>query len=396
MQLNPSETGLTTIKSRRSIAFYATLVFAIIFYLVFLGPVLMAIAFDEETANYILIAASLLIFYLGFYTIYAYYRMAPKVIADNRGIAFNNRSYVWTDVESATFSGKMPFRYITLHSFEGMKLAFKGGATEYLHNTMYSNMAEIKRFVDSNVNAAAATLSPNAHQRYENYLPEPDIATEHPVKYKGNQLKTMQGIFIWLIIIGSIFFIALINDATVTALLFMFNILFFIILSIPLNYFCISEHYLIVRNHNLIWKRKTFLLANVSKILFDAEGRAENTLTIYNKDFSVNAFQAATLSNERWLALKRHLETAGVAVVDENNFADLVTPAGKKRNKMMHISFFAYFVFCGVAMTMTEMANLSEIVTKILMLLIALGGIVGMLFLYLYLVRKYVDNGTSD
>lgn len=396
MQLNPSETGSTTIKSRRSIAFYATLVFATIFYLVFLGPVLMAIAFDEDSVNYILIAASLLIFYLGFYTIYAYYRMAPKVIADNRGIAFNNRSYVWTDVESATFSGKMPFRYITLHSFEGMKLAFKGGATEYLHNTMYSNMAEIKRFVDSNVNAAAATLSPNAHQRYENYIPEPDIATEHPVKYKGNQLKTMQGIFIWLIILGSAFFIALINDSTVTALLLIFNILFFIILSIPLNYFCISEHYLIVRNHNLIWKRKTFLLYNVSKVIFDAGGRAENTLTIHNKDFSTNAYQAASLSSEQWLAIQQQLESKGIVVVDENNFAEQITPAGKKRSKMLRASFFIYFIFCGITMTLTEMANLSEIATKILMLLIGGGGIVGMLFLYLYLVRKFVNNDASE
>ncbi len=138
------------------------------------------------------------------------------------------------------------------------------------------------------------------------------------------------------------------------------------------------------------------MLSNVTKVVFDTQGRSENALTVYNKDFAVYSFQAASLSKHQWIALKQHLETLGIEVTDENNFAEQVTPAGKKRTKLLRLSFAAYFLYCIVGITLTEMACLSEVATKIIILLISILGIGGMLLLYLFLVRKYIEDNDQN
>lgn len=89
------------------------------------------------------------------------------------------------------------------------------------------------------------------------------------------------------------------------------------ILNSQMNYFGISEHYFVVKNHNFIWKEKIYRLNNISEVVFETQGKMPNCLRIITKDFKYKLYPASTLCNETWLELKSALEKEGIKVRNE-------------------------------------------------------------------------------
>lgn len=86
-----------------------------------------------------------------------------------------------------------------------------------------------------------------------------------------------------------------------------------------MNYFGLSDDYLIVRNHNYIWKRHRYKLSEVREIVFETYPRATYCLRIISKNFQAKLYQAGTLHDKRWLELMRKLEEKGITVRNELN-----------------------------------------------------------------------------
>ena len=84
-----------------------------------------------------------------------------------------------------------------------------------------------------------------------------------------------------------------------------------------MNYFLISNDYLIVKNHNHIWKEKIYHLSNIKEVVFESNGQQPNCMRIITKDFKNKLYPAGTLRGKTWLKMKKKLELKGVIVRNE-------------------------------------------------------------------------------
>ena len=84
-----------------------------------------------------------------------------------------------------------------------------------------------------------------------------------------------------------------------------------------MNYFEISERYLIVKNQNYLRKSKVFELSSIKEVVFEMAGKGPNSTRIISSNFDYNLYLAATLSDSMWLKMKLKLESKGIKVRNE-------------------------------------------------------------------------------
>lgn len=185
---------------------------------------------------------------------------------------------------------------------------------------MYSNSWEIKSFLEQTV---------INKQEYRQLLPNSldgnlsGFETEEI--FKGNQFTTFLGIMLW----GFSGFVAYMLFNTLHdpfnggfLVLSTFGLLlFFVLLSSAMNYFVLTRDYLIIRNHNFIWKSKIYLLKNIKEVVFEGSGRQENSLVVITKDYKSKRYVAGTLREKNWFNFKNNLEKLGVIVRNEGIYS---------------------------------------------------------------------------
>ena len=84
-----------------------------------------------------------------------------------------------------------------------------------------------------------------------------------------------------------------------------------------MHYFGLTKDYLVVRNHNFIWKVKIFRLTDIKEVVFETQGKQPNCMRIITKDFRNKLYPAGTLRDKTWLEMKRQLESKGINVRNE-------------------------------------------------------------------------------
>ena len=84
-----------------------------------------------------------------------------------------------------------------------------------------------------------------------------------------------------------------------------------------LHYFGLTKDYLIIRNHNFLWKVKIYRLSDIREVVFEQHWQYANSMVVITKDFRNKSYPAAPLRNKTWLELKRRLEDKGIKVRNE-------------------------------------------------------------------------------
>ncbi len=271
-------------------------------------------------------AFSLFFILLGVFSLYKYYRNAPIAKADQYQITFNDtEAYKWEDLEKVVLTGKQPFKYLFSYQMEGMMLLFKNGKVKYLFDDFYINLGEMKSFIQQVVTEKNTTFE---------YGPEHVISTD-PIPeifavYKGNQFTSLRGIMLWSLyaIIIAMFvlrpgYLDNINIPKFIVFFGLFCLGWFYLHSMVMNYFRISEHYLEVRNHNLFWRKRRYLLSDIKEVTVETQGKMPNSLRIITKDFRSKVFPAGTLNDNKWRALKEKLESQGITVRIDSPFLSI-------------------------------------------------------------------------
>lgn len=142
---------MNTIVSRRHILrFYTILLFATVFYSswsVFLWHATSKTLPDKNPIWLYLM--SVLCAVMAIYTIIRYFKNSPVVAVDETSIKFNNDTYYWTDILKIRLTGKQPFKYVINHDMEGMAVEFNDGTVKYLYDNVYSNLWQIKSFIQN-------------------------------------------------------------------------------------------------------------------------------------------------------------------------------------------------------------------------------------------------------
>ena len=382
--------------SRRGATFY----FSIIFGAVFLGAMglgIMAIAFSEK--NVLVALGSLVIFLITYYTISRYYRCAPIIRCSVTGISFNKQFHPWNDVQAVELTGSQPFKIFGGYAMEGAKIEFTNGETRYMLDGLYNNLNKIKSFMDQvvpgkivipeqNKNALATSISILPPVAGGTYAPD----TGEEVKYvKGKPYTNAWAIFMWLIIgclVGVAPFLTSSGDDVYGTMVFFLipSAGFYFLLTIHFNHFGLSGRYFIVKNVYRPWKKKIFLLKDIREIVLASNQHGVDTLRVIFSDFRSKEFGATGLRNSDWLNLINLIQSRGILLKDENDFALWSTPEMKKSYRKMVFYFILYFFVCIVAYVFVLECHLGDTA----MLFLKLGWLLFIVVAFLGLIKLIV------
>lgn len=308
------------ISKRHRLKFYLTIILGTLVYLG-LGIALLIISFRHENGSAMKLKEQLMPLFgigcllLAFYTVYKYYKNAPRIRMDDLSISFNDQTFSFSDLECIELTGKRNFPYLTTFPMEATTLQFKDGQTKYIFDDMYENSWKLKSFL-KNVVIDKKELALITNPPIDNN----SVATDFYETFKGNQITSLRGISLWGLI--GLFAYMIINNERpntvgLTMIFLTFSTFLFVLFSYQMHYFQISDEYFLVRNHNFFWKKKVYNLSDVEEVVFETQGKMPNCLRVITKDFRNELYPAGTLRDKTWLELKDRLEAHDIKVRNE-------------------------------------------------------------------------------
>jgi hypothetical protein len=312
---------MTTVTTKlHPLKYYASLVFGTLF-LCGLGTLLLFESVDilqkenPATKDYFTPVFSIALYLLAFLMLYAYWKNSPKISLDTNSIIIGNETFYLKDIKDIALTGKMPFKFIITYPMEGTAILFNNGTEKILFDDMYSNSSDIKLFLEQVV-LKKQDFKPSI----TNKISERSIRFANEEIFKGNQFTSLRGISLWGLIGFSAFKLVTKWQSPPIRLLIFFGVFgtfWFVLHSWLMHYFSLTKDYLVVRNHNFIWKVKIYRLTDIKEVVFETQGKQPNCMRIITKDFRNKLYPAGTLRDKTWLDLKDKLEKKGITVRNE-------------------------------------------------------------------------------
>lgn len=247
---------------------------------------------------------------LMFYVIFCYLKNAPKIILNKEGIIFRNTFHIWEDLESAKLTGK---KRLAISSEECATLTFKNSSTIIIFDDFYSNISEIKLFIQNIVIDKKDEINISKQQ-----INLSNVEFESFNKYKGYPLFSTHGFVIWLPLLyllgASLYQLKLYPFKTLIACLIV-SLFLMLVFSWMLNYFEISKNFIKVKNHYYFWKKDIYRFTEIKEIIFEERyGKRPKSLQIITHDFKTNRYYAGSLSDKTWLKLKTEMESKNIII----------------------------------------------------------------------------------
>ncbi|RYJ42507.1 hypothetical protein NU09_2293 [Flavobacterium beibuense] len=232
---------------------------------------------------------------------FKYAQTAYTIKITRQTISFNSKTYFITDIEKLKLSGKHG-------GTEGAAIYFKDNTVKYIYDDMYSNTAELKKFLLSVTN-------PNNIEPVKEKI----INTNYnigSVSFKNFFIFSVRGGFLCLLLVMLLIGLIQANPLFNIVSYILFSVLV-VALHIPLfYYFEISNNRLIVKNHILFTRKRTYNLDEISKISFEHTYGFPEALQIVTKDYNSKKYFAAGLYDSTWASLKETVEDLNINVED--------------------------------------------------------------------------------
>ena len=312
---------MTIIETQRHpLKFYATLAFGFLF-LFALGSFMIFIGIDYEgndqskNKHIIMSIFGSVVCFLAIWMVYSYWKNSPKITIDNNNLKIGNETFRLNSIKDVILTGKMPFRFIFNFPMEGIAILFNDGRDKILFDDMYSNSYEVKSFLEQ-VIVNKQEFKTSALKKVN----KNELRFENAQIFKGNQFTSYRGILLWgLIGFFTILFIGKGTSVKLGGVIFfsLFGTFWFVVHSWCMHYFELTRNFLIVRNHNFIWKMKVYNLSDIKEIVFETQGNQPNCMRVITNDFRNKLYPAGTLRDKTWLEMKKKLEEAGLKVRNE-------------------------------------------------------------------------------
>jgi hypothetical protein len=183
-----------------------------------------------------------------------------------------------------------------------------------LFDDFYSNISEIKMFIQENV----IDRKPSPETSIQSITI--DINQELFIPYKGNPLLSLEGFCIWIFILF-LLFLPILSSKSINPKGIIFStscaVVIFLLFSRMMNYFEISNNFFVVKNHHFLWKNEIYSISNIKEIVFERHHKQPNLLRLITKDFNTKTYLAASLNDSNWLEMKSELEKYNVSVRNE-------------------------------------------------------------------------------
>ncbi|UTW67992.1 hypothetical protein KFE94_07710 [bacterium SCSIO 12643] len=249
------------------------------------------------------------------YTIWVYIRNTPKINIAKDRIQFNSETYLSKDIENIILNDIVLFPYIISHPVNGTSIYFKDGSVKQIFTDMYSNSWEIKSFLEQTIIKNQTYIPIDLSS-----IPTSSISLQAKSVFKGSPIFSLRGISLWsiLLMMTYLFWVRIDTFEIHTVFFLSFFCLFWLLLHAwMMHYFVLTSEYLIIQNHILFWRNKTYPLKHINEIIYESKGKRPNGMRIITIDYKEALYPAGTLKDKTWMKLKSQLEQHQIKVRNE-------------------------------------------------------------------------------
>lgn len=306
---------MKTIRSKKHILnYYLAIIFTSLFCiaiaLIIFWGITVLVRSDFQIKKIAVLIIMLLMFIAIVNNLISYLKYTPLVTINEQHICVKKEQYRLEDIIHIDLTGKMPYGKKGAIRKEGMAIEFNTGEKVYLFDEMYSNLWQIKLFLEQ------VAIEKQPYKEPRKFVHNPDSVYVGEVAFfDRNQFMSVIGIAAWSF---SVFYllIALIpnNNFWWVAIWTTVALAFFILFSSAMHYFEISEQYLRVRCHNLFWIKRLYKLDDIRQVVFEKHRGSTRGIRIITNDFKMKIYRASTLKANTWIEMKEMLESKGVPI----------------------------------------------------------------------------------
>ena len=305
---------------RHPLKFYAILAFGFLFLLA-LGSFMIFIGLENEpneqveSKRIIMPIFGCIICLLAIWMVYSYWKNSPKITIDGNNLKIGKETFRLNSIKDVILTGKMPFRFIINFPMEGTAILFNDGRDKILFDDMYLNSYEVKSFLEQVI-----------IKKQQFKINEPKKVTSSEIRFenieifKGNQFTSLRGISLWGLF-GVFTFLLIIKETNLklgdVIFFCLFGTFWFVLHSWLMHYFGLTKDFLIIRNHNFIWREIIYNYSDIKEVVFESQGKQPNCMRVITNDFRNKLYPAGTLRDKTWLEMKKKLEVKGVKVRNE-------------------------------------------------------------------------------
>jgi len=240
------------------------------------------------------------------YTILYYIRNSKKVRITTEGIEIGRKTVLWGEVNGLSIIGKQPIRFIIARFMqEAVTITLKSGEEIYIWVDFYGNGSQIRQIMKqaetilkNNGNFGKLALTTTEPDTFT----DRDVATETFTYYKRSAFRFFSVyIFIGFLIFS--FFVFNGQDFGIKiAFIILLPIIFFII-GWQQHYFMVSDNFLVVKNHWLLWRKLIIPINDITGIRSETLRKQETALVVTTGDYKTQRFQAGRLKQSDFSAL---------------------------------------------------------------------------------------------
>lgn len=268
---------------------------------------------DKEIANWIKILAAIFILWMVIVLVKRYSESAAKLKIFSDHLLYNGNRIEFSDIEDIELIGKVEMMFFLPFPMNGIRIALNSKVEKVLYDSFYKNTAEIKQCLEQLI-----VLKKRFDPYRTKQIKPAEVKISESIQYKGMQLLCFHGAAIW---IGVLVFasVGLIGETDESPLL-IHSIIIAIIatyifaLSFFLNYFLVTDEYLVIKNHNWIWRNRIIAFEDIREVFIEEDGRWPKTLVVFTKDFRKYEYPASSLRKKQWFGLWRALARKKIKV----------------------------------------------------------------------------------
>lgn len=307
--------NMTAVIAKRDIVkFYINLLFSSALFIFFAAlclfkfTVALTGALPVDRKYYFLPLVSISLTGFCFYYIREYVKKVPSISLTDTVITFNATAFFISDISSVKFTGKRDFIFSDM---ECTMVIFKNNTAKIIYDDMYSNIPELKLFLDKLVNNKNMPVADDS-------LPV-NISKDDLVYFKGIPWLNFRVIMIMSFVIFSVFIMILKNVRPIGWIFpLIISILFYFVLQGQFYYFAISDRHLVIKNHFKFWTKHIYRLDSIELIsLEQPRYREPNAIKIIFKNYTKKKFYAASLSTKKLKEFKNEFRKSNTNTRNE-------------------------------------------------------------------------------
>jgi len=248
----------------------------------------------------------------------------PRIIISENDILFKSilstRTISWQDVQTIILTGKRSSFW--RRDEEVTTLLLKTGEKIYITVRFYKNAPQIRRLLDK-INTAIAQQKPVS---IDPLIFLPVTNTKHVVppeeifiKYAGTPYLNINAFIFYGVTIGIVAatWSTILRYPERLPIIVVPILAFYLGPGFLLNYFLVSEKYIVVKNAFWFWRKHIYAIDEIEEVTFEYYNTPKsgaNASRIITTDFRSKIYPAAGLWVKDWKKLKTDFESRGIKV----------------------------------------------------------------------------------